>query len=107
MAYKVRRSVLPLLPKGSSDISILHFSDLHLRPGQQRKIADIKSFIKLKPDLVISTGDFLAHKDSVGPVINALDDLLDLPGFCFFGSNCYYGPKTKNPFSYLKKGHGE
>ena len=107
MAYKVQRSILPLLPKGSSDISILHFSDLHLRPGQKRKIADIKSFINLKPDLVISTGDFLAHKDAVGPVINALDELLDLPGFFVFGSNDYYGPKFKNPFTYLKKDHGE
>ena len=107
MAYKVQRSILPLLPKGSSDITILHFSDLHLRPGQKRKIADIKSFINLKPDLVISTGDFLAHKDAVGPVINALDELLDLPGFFVFGSNDYYGPKFKNPFSYLKKDHGE
>ena len=106
MAYKVQRSILPLLPKGSSDISILHFSDLHLRPGQKRKIADIKSFINLKPDLVISTGDFLAHKDSVGPVINALDELLDLPGFFVFGSNDYYGPKFKNPFSYLQKDNG-
>ena len=81
MVYEVRRFTLPLLPKGSSDISILHFSDLHLRPSQHRKIADIKSFINLKPDLVISTGDFLAHKDAVGPVISALDELLDLPGF--------------------------
>ena len=107
MAYKVRRSTLPLLPKGSSDITVLHFSDLHLRPGQERKIADIKSFINLKPDLVISTGDFLAHKDSVGLVVKALDELLDLPGFFVFGSNDYYGPKFKNPFSYLKKDRGE
>ena len=106
MAYKVQRSILPLLPKGSSDITILHFSDLHLRPGQKRKIADIKSFINLKPDLVISTGDFLAHKDAVGPVLSALGDLLDLPGLFVFGSNDYYAPKFKNPFSYLRKDHG-
>jgi uncharacterized protein len=106
MAYKVRSATLPLLPKGCRDITILHFSDLHLRPGQKRKIANVKSFINLKPDLVISTGDFLAHKDSVGPVVNALDGLLDLPGFFVFGSNDYYGPKFKNPFSYLKKDHG-
>ena len=106
MAYKVRTSTLPLLPKGSSDITILHFSDLHLRPGQKRKIADIKSFIDLKPDLVIATGDFLAHKDAVGPVITALNDLLDIPGLFVFGSNDYYGPKFKNPLSYLRKGHG-
>jgi predicted MPP superfamily phosphohydrolase len=107
MAFKVRRSTLPLLPKGSRDITILHFSDLHLRPGQKRKIADIKSFITLKPDLVISTGDLLAHEDSVGPVINALDELLDLPGFFVFGSNDYHEPKFKNPFTYLKKYHSK
>ena len=107
MAYKVRSATLPLLSKGSRDITILHFSDLHLRPDQKRKIADIKSFINLKPDLVISTGDFLAHKDSVGPLVDALDELLDLPGFFVFGSNDYYEPKFKNPFTYLKKDHGE
>jgi len=106
MAYKVRSFTLPLLPKGSSDITILHFSDLHLRPGQKRKIADVKSFNTLKPDLVISTGDFLAHKNSVGPVISALDKLLDLPGLFVFGSNDYYEPRFRNPFTYLKKDHG-
>ena len=107
MAYKVRRSTLPLLPKRASDIRILHFSDLHLTPNKKREIADIKSFIKLKPDLVISTGDFLAHKDAVSPVIDALQELLELPGLFVFGSNDYYAPKFKNPFSYLRKDHGE
>ena len=95
MAYKVRSSTLPLLPKGSSDITILHFSDLHLRPGQKRKIADIKSFINLKPDLVISTGDFLAHKDAVGPLVDALDELLDLPGFFVFGNHNIWNSVSK------------
>ena len=53
MAYKVRTSTLPLLPKGSRDIKVLHFSDLHLTPNKKREIADIKSFADLKPDLVI------------------------------------------------------
>ena len=107
MAYKVREVTLPLLPRGARDIRVLHFSDLHLTPSKNREIADIKSFIKLKPDLVISTGDFLAHKDAVIPALDALDDLLDLPGLFVFGSNDYYAPKFKNPFSYLRKDHGE
>ena len=107
MAYKVRTSTLPLLPKGSRDIKVLHFSDLHLTPNKKREIADIKSFAQLKPDLVISTGDFLAHKDSVKTVIAALDELLDLPGLFVFGSNDYYAPQFKNPFSYLRKDNGE
>ena len=107
MAYKVRTATLPLLPKGSRDIKILHFSDLHLTPNKKREIADIKSFIDLSPDLVISTGDFLAHKDAVKTVVSALDQLLELPGLFVFGSNDYYAPQFKNPFSYLRKDFGE
>ena len=107
MAYKVREATLPLLPKASKEIRILHFSDLHLTPNRKKEIADIKSFIKLKPDLVISTGDFLAHKEAVATTLDALKDLLKLPGLFVFGSNDYYAPKFKNPFSYLRKDHGE
>jgi len=107
MAYKVRTSSLPLLPAGSKDIKVLHFSDLHLTPNKKREIADIKSFADLKPDLVISTGDFLAHKDAVKVALNALDQLLDLPGLFVFGSNDYYAPQFKNPLSYLRKDNGE
>ena len=106
MAYKVRTATLPLLPKGSKAIKVLHFSDLHLTPKRKREIADIKSFADLRPDLVISTGDFLAHKDAVGPVLDALGDLLNLPGLFVFGSNDYYAPSFKNPFSYLLKDDG-
>jgi len=107
MAYKVRRSTLPLLPAGARDIKVLHFSDLHLTPNKKREIADIKSFADLTPDLVISTGDFLAHKDAVKVALNALDQLLDLPGLFVFGSNDYYAPQFKNPLSYLRKDNGE
>ena len=107
MAYKVRTSTLPLLPNGSRDIKVLHFSDLHLTPNKKREIADIKSFAKLKPDLVISTGDFLAHKDAVKVALDALDELLELPGLFVFGSNDYYAPQFKNPLSYLRKDNGE
>jgi predicted MPP superfamily phosphohydrolase len=106
MAYKVRTATLPLLPKGSKAINVLHFSDLHLTPNRKREITDIKSFADLRPDLVISTGDFLAHKDAVGPVLDALGDLLNLPGLFVFGSNDYYAPSFKNPFSYLLKDDG-
>ena len=106
MAYKVREATLPILPPGSPDIRVLHFSDLHLTPRRKREIADIKSFISLKPDLVISTGDFLAHRDAVPVVLEALDELLNLPGLYVFGSNDYYEPSFKNPFKYLMKDNG-
>jgi len=107
MSYQLREVSVPVLPAGQRPIRVLHFSDLHLSPARKREIADIKSFAELAPDLVISTGDFLAHKDAVPVVLSALGDLLDLPGLFVFGSNDYYGPKPKNPFSYLMKDHGK
>ena len=107
MAYQLRQESLPLLPSGAGQIRILHFSDLHLTPNRKREIADIKSWAALKPDLVISTGDFLAHRDGVEVALNALNELLDLPGLYVFGSNDYYGPRFKNPLSYLRSDDGE
>jgi predicted MPP superfamily phosphohydrolase len=98
---------LPLLPSGTGQIRILHFSDLHLTPSRKREIADIKSWAALKPDIVISTGDFLAHRDGVEVALNALNGLLDIPGLYVFGSNDYYGPRFKNPLSYLRSDDGE
>ena len=106
MAYTIREASIPILPPGSPDIRVLHFSDLHLTPRRKREIADIKSFISLKPDLVISTGDFLAHRDSVPVVLDALNELLNLPGLFVFGSNDYYEPSFKNPLKYLMKDDG-
>jgi len=107
MAYQLRQVSLPLLPVGAKDIQILHFSDLHLTPGRKREIAVIKGWAKLTPDLVVSTGDFLAHREAVGLALNALNELLDIPGLYVFGSNDYYAPKFKNPLSYLRKDTGE
>jgi predicted MPP superfamily phosphohydrolase len=107
MAYKVRKSSLPLLPKGCADIRILHFSDLHLTPKRKWLEQDIKSWIELKPDLIISTGDFIAHNDGIKPLISALGALLDTPGLFVFGSNDYFAPRFKNPFSYLLPDKGE
>jgi predicted MPP superfamily phosphohydrolase len=107
MSYVLREAQIPILPKGHAPIRILHFSDLHLTPARKTEIADIKSFSSLKPDLVISTGDFLAHMDAVPVTLDALEPLLDTPGLFVFGSNDYYAPKPKNPLKYLLPDHGE
>jgi len=107
MSYKLRQAEVPILPAGHAPIRVLHFSDLHLTPARKREVADIKSFINLKPDLVISTGDFLADMQAVPTVLDALDELLELPGLFVFGSNDYYAPKFKNPLKYLLPNHGK
>ena len=112
MAFVVREAEIPILPPGRDTIRIIHFSDLHLTPSFKTEIADIKRFIDLKPDIVISTGDFLGSIDAVPVVLDALDALLDIPGLFVFGSNDYYAPRFKNPLTYLtpdngKRVHGE
>jgi len=106
MGYQLREVSVPILPSGSRAIRVLHFSDLHLTPRRKREIADIKSWATLKPDLVISTGDFLAHPDAIETLLNTLEELLDLPGLYVFGSNDYYAPHFRNPLSYLQKNDG-
>ena len=107
MSYRLREATLPVLPIGHAPIRILHFSDLHLTPQRSKEIADIRSFASLKPDLVVSTGDFLADAAAVPVVLDALGELLTLPGVFVFGSNDYYEPRPKNPLSYLFKDHGK
>jgi len=107
MSFKAREAQIPILPAGHAPIRVLHFSDLHLTPSRKTEIADIKSFIDLQPDLVISTGDFLADMKAVPVALEALDGLLDLPGLFVFGSNDYFAPLPKNPFKYLLPNHGK
>jgi predicted MPP superfamily phosphohydrolase len=107
MTFQIREESLPILALGASTFKILHFSDLHLTPKRQQAILDIKSWSAFKPDLVIGTGDYLAHKNAVSIALEALDQLLNFPGLYVFGSNDYYGPRFKNPLSYLRSDDGE
>jgi len=106
MGYRLREVQLPILSKGRPALRVLHFSDLHLTLRRKREFADIRSFESLKPDLVIATGDFLGDENAIDTVLLALDPILGIPGFFVFGSNDYFGPRFKNPISYLKKDDG-
>ncbi|MEU6696230.1 metallophosphoesterase [Pseudonocardia sp. NPDC046786] len=104
--WTLRRVELPVLDPGARPLRILHLSDLHLTPGQRSKIRWVASLAALEPDLVIDTGDNLAHPDAVPCVLAALGGLLDRPGAFVFGSNDYYGPTPKNPARYLRRSGG-
>ena len=60
-AYTLREKTVPVLPTGSQSFKILHLSDLHMTPRQFKKQEWISKLAGLKPDLVVVTGDFLAH----------------------------------------------
>jgi predicted MPP superfamily phosphohydrolase len=99
--YTLRRVTLPLLPPGHDPLRVLHLSDVHMTPGQERKQEWLSGLADLEPDLVIDTGDNLAHRDSVPVVRESLGDLLDVPGVFVFGSNDYFAPSFRNPLRYL------
>ncbi len=99
--FVLREATMPVLPAGHGPLRVLHLSDLHLTPGQRRKRAWVRDLGGLRPDLVVNTGDNLAHRDSVPVVIDALGDLLDVPGVFVFGSNDYFAPTLRNPVRYL------
>ena len=100
--FTLREVTVPVLPPGVRDLRVLHLSDLHLTPTQQRKIEWVRSLAALEPDLVVDTGDNLAHVDALEPLLHALDPLLaSAPGAFVMGSNDYYAPVPKNPARYL------
>jgi predicted MPP superfamily phosphohydrolase len=99
--FALRRYVVPVLPAGVAPLRILHISDAHLTPGRHRLMSWIRSLDALEPDLVVNTGDSLAHRDAVTPFLDALGPLLERPGVFVFGSNDLYSPVPKNPARYL------
>jgi predicted MPP superfamily phosphohydrolase len=100
-AYTLRSVDLPILPDGAEPLRVLHLSDLHLTPGQSRKREWLRSLGDLEPDLVVNTGDNLAHVDAVPTLVEALGPLLDVPGVFVLGSNDYFAPVLRNPLGYL------
>jgi uncharacterized protein len=93
-----RLSVSGVTPK---PLRVLHISDLHFAPGQNKKAEFLKELAELEPDLVINTGDNLGHKDAINPALAALGPLGRFPGVFVNGSNDYRSPQPKNPFRYF------
>jgi len=105
--YTLRRVEVPLLPAGARPLRVLHLSDLHMTPGQRRKQEWLSGLATLRPDLVVNTGDNLAHAASVPVVRDSLGALLDIPGVFVFGSNDYFSPTLRNPLRYLLPDDGQ
>ena len=99
--FALRYVDLPVLPAGQRELKVLHLSDLHLTPAQDRKRRWLAGLASLEPDLVVNTGDNLAHMQAVPAVLDALGGLLDVPGVFVFGSNDYFAPSLRNPVKYL------
>lgn len=101
--FTLRRFDVPILAADAEPFRILHISDLHMTPGQRRKQSWVRELVGTDPDLVVVTGDNMAHPDAPAGVARALSPLLDRPGAFVFGSNDYRGPVFKNPFGYFNR----
>ena len=106
-AYTLRQIEVPLLPPGHDPLRVLHLSDLHMTPDQKAKQEWVRRLAGFHPDLVINTGDNLAHRSSVPVVLDAFGGLLDVPGVYVFGSNDYFAPTRRNPLKYLLPDDGK
>ena len=104
--FALREATVPVLTPGSGPLRVLHLSDAHMTPSQGRKVSWLRGLAELQPDLVVNTGDNLAHVDALPSVLSAYGDLLDLPGVFVLGSNDYFSPTRVNPAHYLLGGSG-
>jgi predicted MPP superfamily phosphohydrolase len=101
--FALRKFEVPVLPPGKAPLRILHISDAHLTPGRRRLMSWIRSLADLDPDLVVNTGDSIAHRDSVDYFLDSLGPLLDRPGVFVLGSNDLFAPIPRNPARYLRR----
>ncbi|MEN0085622.1 MAG: metallophosphoesterase [Leifsonia sp.] len=100
-AYTLREVSAPVLPPGADPIRVLHLSDLHMAPWQRDKQEWIRSLARLKPDLIVETGDVLGHAQGLEGVRAAYQGFAGVPGVFVHGSNDYFGPQFKNPLKYF------
>jgi hypothetical protein len=101
-AFRLRRVKVPVLPIGAREIRVLHVSDLHMTPADRARQRWLSMLGALEPDLVINTGDNLAHHEAVPFVLGSFGRLLDRPGVYVWGANDYYPPMWKNPLRYFR-----
>ncbi|MFD2675499.1 metallophosphoesterase [Gulosibacter bifidus] len=99
--FVLREIEVAVLPAGARPLKVLHVADAHLAPGQGKKMRFVQSLAAHEPDLIIATGDNLGHKNALPPLAEMLEPFRGIPALSVFGSNDYFGPVFKNPFTYL------
>jgi uncharacterized protein len=101
--YRVRRLPLPGVLRRPGRLRILQVADLHLVPGQEHRIRFLASLAGLGHDLVVASGDLLGAPDAEELTADALAPLTSAgqPGLVVLGSNDFYAPVRKSPFSYF------
>ena len=102
----LRRVRVPVLAAGSAPLTVLHLSDLHLLPRHARRAAWVRRLGRLRPDLVVSTGDHVSSARSVPLLVETLGALTAGGTPCVFvpGNNDYFTPARPRLSGYLHDG---
>ncbi len=101
--YRVGRYRLDILPAGTSALTVLHLSDLHLLKGDARASGFIASLPKA--DVTVVTGDIVGEPEAVEFTVEALRGARGrLASLFVLGSNDLYVPRRLNWFRYLRPG---
>ncbi|MGH2711300.1 MAG: metallophosphoesterase [Actinomycetota bacterium] len=98
--YRVGRYRLDILPAGTSSLSVLHLSDLHMLDGDRRA----ERFLAGLPraDVAVLTGDIVGEPEAVEFASSALRAVRGRVASLFvLGSNDLYAPKRMNWFRYF------
>lgn len=88
---------------GAPPLRILHLSDLHLSPLHRRVGDFLAGLAQEDYDLVVATGDLLGDRDMEEQVVGMLAPLTadGRPGVAVLGSNDFWAPVPRNPFTYF------
>ena len=102
----LRRVRVPVLPAGAAPMTVLHLSDLHLLPRHTRRSAWVQRLARLRPDLVVSTGDHLSSARALPLLADTLGTLTadGTPGVLVPGNNDFFTPVRPQLTGYLHDG---
>lgn len=99
--YRLGRYRLDILPAGTSTLSVLHLSDLHLLDGDRRASIFIAGLPR--PDVAVVTGDIVGEPEAVEFAVRALRSVRGRIASLFvLGSNDLYAPRPMNWFRYFR-----
>jgi predicted MPP superfamily phosphohydrolase len=99
--YRVGRFRLDILPAGTSELSVLHLSDLHLLDGDLRASRFLETLPR--PDVAVVTGDIVGEPEAVEFAARALRPVRGRVASLFvLGSNDLYAPRPVNWLRYFR-----
>jgi uncharacterized protein len=101
--YRLRHVTIPGVLRRPGRLRVLQVADLHLVPGQDHRIRFLASLAGLGHDLAVASGDLLGAPHAEELTADALAPLTAAgqPGLAVLGSNDFYAPVRKSPFSYF------